>query len=265
MYEQSIHNRAIVDKGLNKSATCVDCHGAHDMKDRRDPASSINKPNLPATCGKCHFGVYAIYKESVHGTALARGVPDAPNCADCHGEHDIRAVADPNSPVSSGAISRKTCASCHAAEKLAARYGVPVDKVRGYEQSFHGLSARLGDKTVANCASCHGDACDLPLVRPALHDPPEEPSRHLRQMPPRRHGELRQREHPRGSRRHGRQDQVLGGAVLHLADRRGDRRDGRPQRLRLLPEDAGDLPSAGGSGSSPRTSGSTVPSGCSTS
>jgi hypothetical protein len=165
-YEQSIHNRAIVDKGLNKSANCIDCHGAHNMKDRRDPSSSINKTNLPATCGKCHFGVFALYKQSVHGTALARGVPDAPGCADCHGEHDIRSVSDPNSPVSFNAISQKTCPSCHAAEKLAARYGVPVDKVRGYQQSFHGLSARLGDKTVANCASCHGDHAIYPSSDP---------------------------------------------------------------------------------------------------
>ena len=166
LYQQSIHNRAIVEMGLNKSASCIDCHGAHNMKGRRDPASSINKTNLPATCGRCHFGVYALYKESVHGTALARGVPDAPGCADCHGEHDIRAVSDPSSPVSSAAISQKTCPSCHAAEKLAARYGVSVDKVRGYEQSYHGLSARLGDKTVANCASCHGDHAIYPSSDP---------------------------------------------------------------------------------------------------
>ena len=156
MYDRGIHNQAIVEKGLNKSATCADCHGAHNMLERTDPASTINKRNLPATCGKCHYGVFTIYRESVHGTSLARGVPDAPNCADCHGEHDIRQAADPASQVSFGAVSGKTCAACHAAEKLAARYGLPVDKVRGYEQSYHGLSARLGDKTVANCSSCHG-------------------------------------------------------------------------------------------------------------
>ncbi len=166
LYTRSIHNRAIVEMGLNKSATCIDCHGAHNMKDRRDPASSINRTNLPATCGRCHYGVYAIYKDSVHGTALARGVPDAPNCADCHGEHEVLAVSDPNSPVSASAISQRTCPSCHAAEKLAARYGVPVDKVLGYQQSFHGLSARLGDKTVANCASCHGDHAIFPSSDP---------------------------------------------------------------------------------------------------
>jgi len=156
MYDKSVHHRAIVEKGLNKSATCADCHGAHDMKGRSDTSSSINRKNLPATCGKCHYGVFTIYRESVHGTALARGVPDAPNCADCHGEHDIRGAVEAGSQVSFGAVSGKTCANCHAAERLASRYGVPVDKVRGYEQSYHGLSARLGDKTVANCSSCHG-------------------------------------------------------------------------------------------------------------
>lgn len=156
MYERSIHNDAIVRKGLNKSATCADCHGSHDLKDRLDPASPIFRANVPRTCGKCHYGVYVIFRESVHGAAFARGVPDAPGCTDCHGEHDIRRAAEPGSSVYFATVSEKTCPSCHAAERLAARYGVPIEKVRGYEESFHGLSLRLGDKTVANCSSCHG-------------------------------------------------------------------------------------------------------------
>ena len=156
MYEKSVHNRAIVEKGLNKSANCVDCHGAHDLKDRLDPASPIFRSNIPATCGKCHYGVLAIYRDSVHGVAFTRGVPDAPSCTDCHGEHDIRQAADPGSSVSFAAVSEKTCPSCHSAEKLSGRYGVAIEKVKGYQESFHGLSQRLGDKTVANCSSCHG-------------------------------------------------------------------------------------------------------------
>jgi cytochrome b subunit of formate dehydrogenase len=156
MYEKSIHNRAIVEKGLNKSASCVDCHGAHALKDRFDPSSPIYRANIPETCGKCHYGVFTIFRESVHGVALSRGVPDAPGCTDCHGEHEIRQAEDPRSAVSFMAISEKTCPSCHAAEKLAARYGVEIGKVKGYRESFHGLSQRLGDRTVANCSSCHG-------------------------------------------------------------------------------------------------------------
>ncbi|MBF8258954.1 MAG: Cytochrome b subunit of formate dehydrogenase-like protein [Actinobacteria bacterium] len=156
MYERSIHNRAIVDKGLNKSATCVDCHGSHSLKDRLDPSSPIFRTNIPQTCGKCHYGVYAIFKDSAHGTAFYRGVPDAPGCTECHGEHDIRQAADPGSSVSFAAVSQKTCPSCHSAERLSNRYGMATGKVKGYEETFHGLSQRLGDKTVANCSSCHG-------------------------------------------------------------------------------------------------------------
>ncbi len=156
MYEKSIHNRAVVEKGLNKSATCVDCHGAHDLKDRTHPDSPIFRGNIPETCGKCHYGVYTIFRESAHGIAFYRNVPDAPGCTDCHGEHDIRRAAEPGSSVSFAAVSEKTCPSCHAAEKLAARYGLATEKVKGYQDSYHGLSQRLGDQTVANCASCHG-------------------------------------------------------------------------------------------------------------
>ncbi len=166
MYEKSIHNRAIVEKGLNKSATCVDCHGSHDLKDRLDPASPIFRTNIPATCGKCHYGVFAIFRDSVHGVAFYRGVPDAPGCMECHGEHDIRQATDPASSVSFAAVPQKTCPSCHSAEKLAARYGVSTEKVKGYEQSFHGLSQRLGDVTVANCSSCHGTHAIFPSRDP---------------------------------------------------------------------------------------------------
>ena len=91
---------------------------------------------------------------------MARGVPDAPVCKDCHGTHRILAVKD----VAFGPAS--SCTSCHAAEKLGLRYGVPTGKVEGYEQSFHGLSARLGDRTVAACASCHGSHDIFPSSDP---------------------------------------------------------------------------------------------------
>lgn len=167
MYERSIHNRAIVDKGLNKSATCVDCHGSHDLKDRFDPSSPIFRRNVPETCGKCHYGVLTIFRDSVHGVAFYRGVPDAPGCTDCHGEHEIRQADDPRSRVSFMAVSKTTCPSCHAAERLADRYGVETAKVKGYRDSFHGLSQRLGDRTAANCASCHGFHDILPASDPA--------------------------------------------------------------------------------------------------
>ena len=37
-------------------ANCSSCHGAHNIKPASDPASTVNKANLAATCGKCHPG-----------------------------------------------------------------------------------------------------------------------------------------------------------------------------------------------------------------
>ena len=35
-------------------AECASCHGAHRILPSSDPRSSINRANLPETCGKCH-------------------------------------------------------------------------------------------------------------------------------------------------------------------------------------------------------------------
>ena len=35
-------------------ATCIDCHGIHDIKATDDPESSVIRANLVNTCRKCH-------------------------------------------------------------------------------------------------------------------------------------------------------------------------------------------------------------------
>lgn len=52
-YHYSFHGAA-VDLGSLKAATCVDCHGTHDILPPSNPDSSIAKENLPETCAKCH-------------------------------------------------------------------------------------------------------------------------------------------------------------------------------------------------------------------
>ncbi len=52
-YHYSYHGTA-VDLGSLKAATCVDCHGTHDILPPTNPDSSIAKKNLPETCAKCH-------------------------------------------------------------------------------------------------------------------------------------------------------------------------------------------------------------------
>jgi cytochrome b subunit of formate dehydrogenase len=145
-----------LSKGNGKAANCVDCHGSHSMKKPTDPASSVNKLNIPQTCSKCHTSITEQYRASVHGKALAQGVAAAPVCTDCHGEHNILAHTNPESPVAARNISSRVCSPCHSSVKLSEKFGLRSDRFQSYEDSYHGLASRAGDVEVANCASCHG-------------------------------------------------------------------------------------------------------------
>jgi formate dehydrogenase gamma subunit len=86
---------------------------------------------------------------------MMNGATKSPVCTDCHGEHSISGSQDPNSRVSVAQVT-KTCANCHEALAITEKYGLPSNRVATYQDSFHGLAARGGNVTAANCASCHG-------------------------------------------------------------------------------------------------------------
>ncbi|MBI4862896.1 MAG: cytochrome b/b6 domain-containing protein [Candidatus Riflebacteria bacterium] len=139
-----------------RSRRCTDCHGTHGILPSSDPRSKVSKTQVATTCGLCHDKVLAQYRESIHGTAVARGVSGSPTCVDCHGEHTILGPRDPNSPVYGSNVSLMTCSRCHEDQRLNKRLGLPAGRLASYQSSYHGLAARSGSRTVANCASCHG-------------------------------------------------------------------------------------------------------------
>ena len=163
-YEASVHARAIREG--KRAAVCNDCHGTHDILPPSDPRSPISKRNVGSTCGKCHDQAFARYKDSIHGRAVAAGVTAAPTCTDCHGEHNILAPGNPKSPVYVTNVAAATCSRCHGDTQLDARFNLPPDRVTSYENSYHGLAAKSGSQTVANCASCHGVHDILPSSDP---------------------------------------------------------------------------------------------------
>ncbi len=164
-YERSVHGR-LVAGGNDKAASCADCHDSHGVLPSRDPRSEINHASVARTCGKCHAEIAKVYGESIHGTAAARGIEGSPVCTDCHGEHAILAPSEKESLVNPARVSAVTCGHCHGDERLAQKYNLPEDKVPSFRGSFHGLAARSGSQTVANCASCHGVHNILPSSDP---------------------------------------------------------------------------------------------------
>jgi len=139
-YAERIHQRALVSEGLLVAPACTDCHGkAHQLRAVSDPKSPVARPNVPHTCGRCHAGIEAEYRESVHGRLLAEGKSDAPICTDCHVVHDPEGRSG-----SAGFDSRKVCGRCHQKQ------------VERYLRTYHGRALELGHGTVADCHDCHG-------------------------------------------------------------------------------------------------------------
>lgn len=152
-YRKSVHGRALYDMGLLEfAAVCTDCHGVHNIQ-------GVGTAHLPAkdpaTCGKCHRLVLEEYAGSIHGREALKGNVDVPLCVDCHGEHTVAPAASPQAPTSKTHVA-DTCSACHARPEIMRKYGVPVDRIRTFIESFHGIAIGLGGKAEANCVNCHG-------------------------------------------------------------------------------------------------------------
>ena len=67
-YQNSFHGLAIRG-GSKVAANCESCHGYHNIRASNDSLSTINKKNLPQTCGKCHPGAaQTLFNTSIHSS-----------------------------------------------------------------------------------------------------------------------------------------------------------------------------------------------------
>lgn len=153
-FDRSVHGAAL-QAGKPEAATCVDCHGAHEMNRAVTSDARMNKQHQAATCAKCHEEQARDFDSSVHATALRQGNADSAVCTDCHGEHDIRGHKDPTSPVYASNLAQQVCATCHDSLRLTQKYGLSSQSFQTFSDSYHGLAARSGAVEVVNCASCH--------------------------------------------------------------------------------------------------------------
>lgn len=154
-------------RSVHGQLRCVNCHPGDPHVPSASPAlkgtpqgdlaRKLHRPNAVAllSCSGCHPREFAQYRESIHGQAALRGNKDAPICSGCHGNHYIRGVSDPESSVHPQNVPA-TCASCHANQRLMARYNINTHTVTTYSTSFHGRRLELGSQSVADCSSCHG-------------------------------------------------------------------------------------------------------------
>ena len=156
-FRQSIHGQAAA-KGDPDAPQCVSCHGpVHQIQSSSDAASPVTKKSLPDTCAACHSDPQflsrhkipfahpvELYRQSVHGRAVADGDGAAASCSDCHGSHGILPSQDPRSKINHWNIA-STCGQCHS------------DTAKTYLESVHGQAMRAGVSGAPVCSDCHGE------------------------------------------------------------------------------------------------------------
>lgn len=156
-FRTSIHGQAAA-AGDPDAPNCASCHGSvHQIQVLSDAASPVAKKNLPDTCASCHSNQQflsrhkipfahpvELYRQSVHGRAVADADGAAATCSDCHGSHGILPPQDARSKINHWNIAA-TCGQCHA------------EIAKTYLASVHGQAMKAGVAAAPVCSDCHGE------------------------------------------------------------------------------------------------------------
>ena len=155
-YQQSTHGQLFAKKDTN-APTCLECHGTHDTRGKKDPTSVTFPTNVPLLCARCHrMGQKAAvrytgsekeiverYTESTHGKGLLKsGLVVTAMCTNCHTAHRELPHDNPESSVNDRNIPA-TCGTCHN--------GIEDQ----FEHSVHSRNVTKTDKPLPVCNDCH--------------------------------------------------------------------------------------------------------------
>jgi len=152
-YTESIHGKGLIKSGLTVTATCTNCHGAHNELPKSDSLSMVNPKNVPATCGRCHHGIQEQFESSIHASKVGTTGKPLPVCSDCHTAHTIKRADETGFKLQIMA----QCGRCH--EQIA----------KTYFDTYHGKVSQLGYTKTAKCYDCHGAHEILPNSDPRSH------------------------------------------------------------------------------------------------
>jgi uncharacterized protein with PIN domain len=152
-YAESIHGKGLMKSGLTVTATCTNCHSAHNVLPKSDTLSTVNPRKVPETCGRCHHGIQEQFESSIHAQRVGKTDKPLPVCSDCHTAHTIRRADETGFKLQ----IMTQCGRCH--EAIA----------KTYFDTYHGKVSQLGYTKTAKCYDCHGAHDILPIDDPRSH------------------------------------------------------------------------------------------------
>ncbi len=104
-WQDSVHGKAMLEKGDLSAPTCNDCHGNHG-------ATPPDVDSVANACGGCHGRIAELFAETrMKHKFEEEGLP---GCATCHGNHRISSPTDELLGMGDDAI----CKACHEAENI---------------------------------------------------------------------------------------------------------------------------------------------------
>jgi len=104
-WQESVHGKALLEKGDLSAPTCNDCHGNHG-------AMPPDVDSVANACGACHGKVAELFGATQMKHKFEQ--EGLPGCATCHGNHRIHSPTDELLGMGSGAI----CKACHEANNI---------------------------------------------------------------------------------------------------------------------------------------------------
>jgi len=148
---------------------CAQCHTDVTPSLLFRPCTTSVAPSVD--CAICHPEEVEQHSTGIHGTLVAEGNPEAPDCLNCHSAHATQDDLWPTSPTFARNVP-DLCARCHREGEAAARRieqegyrGPPI--VNSYVMSIHGKGLiESGLVVTATCPDCHTAHRELPP-----HDP----------------------------------------------------------------------------------------------
>lgn len=151
-YSESIHGEGLLKKGLVVAPHCASCHTAHSILPHTDPASSIARRNIAATCTRCHAMIEAVHRKMIKGELWEKEANVLPACVDCHQPHKVRKV------FYTQGMADADCLRCHANERLKASQG-------GRPLTVHAAELAGSRHAKVACSQCHSEV-NASRVRP---------------------------------------------------------------------------------------------------
>jgi len=125
-WKESVHAKALLEKGDLSAPTCNDCHGNHG-------AVPPDIDSVANACGTCHAKVAGLFENTrMKHRFEQEDWEGLPGCTACHSNHHIHSPTDEMLGTESDAV----CIECHQKEN---QYGAPLAGIQTASELRAGL------------------------------------------------------------------------------------------------------------------------------